>query len=650
VTYQINQANKLTVYRDQFWRYQSHFGGAALMDWAKVPRIYGLGTQYFLPIKYTSTLTNKLLLEAGWSHWGYDNTIFQIQPGVEQPYGSPAWYANAGRYDLVTGLQTTAFSESPGNGGYCCYRYIQPANVYQAAMSYVTGSHQVKAGFSHKSGYQRIITQETNAALVQRYRNGVPDSVSVAAHPSDAQSKVNHEAGIYVQDRWTMKRLTVNAGIRYEIVQAGVGATSSAAGRFIPARTTPELLPWPTFKDWAPRFNVVYDLFGNAKTALKASAGKYLSITGATQVALYNPIGISSDVRNWSDRDLSGLSLATNGDNIAQDNEIAPSTNPRFGRAADLRADPNLAREYSWDYSIGVQHEILPRVSVAATWYHTTNKNLWANQDAFYTVNNWTRIDIANPCSGDPKCGAATSVATIPVFNLNPGTRTGDLVTRSSDVDKRIYNGLEFSGQARLSGGTTIIAGFFTEHTVARTCDRNNPNQLRFCDQFGELFQELGATSPPPYRNEFKLSVSQPLPWSLIGSVSFLSYANAAPPTAASSFTAGSVVGTGAPIDYLGADYALPAVLPGGVSRTIPVTVALVAPGTLYFDRWNQLDISVKRQIKFGRYSVTPSFELYNALNSSVVVNALQIYGATYLRPTSTLPGRLMRLGGQFRF
>jgi len=181
-------------------------------------------------------------------------------------------------------------------------------------------------------------------------------------------------------------------------------------------------------------------------------------------------------------------------------------------------------------------------------------------------------------------------------------------------------------------------------------CDRNTPNQLRFCDQFGEQFQELGATSPPPYRGEFKVSVSQPLPWSFLGSLSFLIYANAAPPVAASSFTSGSVTGTGAPVDYLGADYALPATLPGGVSRTIPVTVALVAPGTLYFDRWNQLDISVKRQIKFGKYSITPSFELYNVLNSSVVVNALQIYGATYLRPTSTLPGRLMRLGGQFKF
>ena len=105
-----------------------------------------------------------------------------------------------------------------------------------------------------------------------------------------------------------------------------------------------------------------------------------------------------------------------------------------------------------------------------------------------------------------------------------------------------------------------------------------------------------------------------------------------------------------APVDYVGADFPVGATLPGGVARTIPITIGLIAPGQLYFDRWNQLDVSLKRTIRFGKYSITPSFELYNALNSNVVVNALQAYGATYLRPTGILAGRLMRLGAQVKF
>lgn len=652
VTWQINQQHKLTAYRDQFWRYQSHFGLGALMDAATVPEEYGLGTQYVLPIKYTATLTNKLLLEAGFSKWGYDNTIFTPVDGVAQAYGSSAWFARAARRDLGTGLLTVA------GGNDCCFRYIQPAHVYQAAVSYVTGSHQIKAGVQHKSGYQRIITQENNGALEQQYRNGVASSVSVAAAPADMQSKVNHDAGIYIQDRWTFKRMTINAGLRYEIFQGGVGATSAPAGRFVGARSTPELQVWPTWKNAVPRFNLVYDLFGNAKTAVKFAAGKYLSTIGATQIELYHPISRTSDTRNWFDCDLlagsrttcSGLSLPTNGDNIAQNNEIAATTNPRFGRASELQVDSNIEREYSWDYSIGLQHEVMPRVSLTGAWYYTRNGNLWANQDRAYTPANFTRFDIANPCLGDARCADASTIATVPVFNLNSGVSTGQIFTQSSALDKRRYHGFEISGQARLPKGTTIIAGFFTERTLTRACDRNNPNSLRFCDQFGEQFQELGATTTPPFRGEYKLSVSQPLPWGFNGSLSLLSFASAAPPAAATSFTLDRVVGTGAPIDYLGADFAVGATLPGGVARTIPITIGLISPGELYFERWNQMDFSIKRLVKAGRYSFTPSFELYNVLNSNVVVNAAQAYGANFLRPTGILAGRLMRIGVQFKF
>ncbi len=31
----------------------------------------------------------------------------------------------------------------------------------------------------------------------------------------------------------------------------------------------------PNWKDWAPRFSTVYDLFGNGKTALKYSLNRY---------------------------------------------------------------------------------------------------------------------------------------------------------------------------------------------------------------------------------------------------------------------------------------------------------------------------------------------------------------------------------------
>ena len=49
-----------------------------------------------------------------------------------------------------------------------------------------------------------------------------------------------------------------------------------AAGRFAPARffaAQPNMPNWGP--DWAPRLSAAYDLFGDGRTALKASASKY---------------------------------------------------------------------------------------------------------------------------------------------------------------------------------------------------------------------------------------------------------------------------------------------------------------------------------------------------------------------------------------
>ena len=84
ITWQATPKNKITTYRDQFWRYQSHFLGNATTDWATSPQEYQRGTQYVWPTKWTSTVSNRLLIEAGFQYWGYDNTLFVPQDGVLQ--------------------------------------------------------------------------------------------------------------------------------------------------------------------------------------------------------------------------------------------------------------------------------------------------------------------------------------------------------------------------------------------------------------------------------------------------------------------------------------------------------------------------------------------------------------------------------------
>ena len=87
---------------------------------------------------------------------------------------------------------------------------------------------------------------------------------------------MNADFGIYVQDSWRLtNRLTIARGIRFEYLNASIEARTAPAGRFVPARQFPEVPDLPNWFNIAPRFGVVYDLTGDARTALKGTINRY---------------------------------------------------------------------------------------------------------------------------------------------------------------------------------------------------------------------------------------------------------------------------------------------------------------------------------------------------------------------------------------
>lgn len=626
LTWQAAPKHKISTYRDQWWRYQSAIGATALDDWATVPGDYRPGFQFIWPTKYTYTASNRLLIEGGYARYTHHPTLFNPPEGVLQEPFTPAWYANTSRLDRDTGYETVA------GGNHCCWDTFTPSNVYTASATYVTGSHTFKTGVQGRWGFREASTQANNGALQRRYQNGLPQSVSVAGRPDFSRQDINRDVGFYAQDRWTIDRLTLNAGIRVESHKSGIAGTSTPAGRFVPARTIDGFNVFD-FTDVLPRFSVVYDLFGDARTALKFSAGRFVETRGWVELnSLYNPISSASEVRNWFDCDLipgsstcSGQMLPTNGDDIAQDNEIPPSTNPQFGFRGTLQPNPELERPASWDYSVSVQQEVASGVSVAAAWYHTYEDNTWGRQDRSITPDDFTPFLIPNPLGNGEM---------ITVYNLNPGVATGDVVMVSSDINKRTYNGFEVSGQARLPNGGLILGGWYADRKLSVLCDSNSPNDLRYCDQTGNLQQELGAVPALPFLHEFKFVIAHPLPWDFEGSLSFISYP-----------------GNGADgnVTWQNITYAVPAGLFPPPGRTVPVTVQLAAPGTNHLERWNQLDVSFKRVFRVGNLEFRPSVDVYNLTNNNTVLAEVEAYPA-HGRPISVHPGRLLRLGVLMRF
>jgi hypothetical protein len=69
------------------------------------------------------------------------------------------------------------------------------------------------------------------------------------------------------------------------------------------------------------------------------------------------------------------------------------------------------------------------------------------------------------------------------------------------------------------------------------------------------------------------------------------------------------------------------------------VTDGTIAPGTLYGDGVNELDLRLAKVLRFGRTRTNVGFDVYNLLNANPVLtyNAAFIPNGNWLVPTSVL-------------
>ena len=609
LTWQVNPRNKITAYDDYQWKYVGHLYTSGI-DVATASRTRPPVLKYTNGIKWTSTVSNKLVFDVGYGT-SVNAYTEKYQPGILKDPFTPAWYATAGRQDIIR--LTTTSASTPETGTYN-FRYMLISSA-----QYVTGSHALKMGVQWHIG-QTWNTADANADLVQRYRDGVPDSVIVYNTPTRLYALMGADFGLYLQDSWTLRRLTINPGIRYEYFNSSAQANAVEAGRFVPARSFAEIPDIPNWKNFAPRLGVVYDLTGDAKTAVKASVNKYNRNFTTDFANRYNPLALQSDTRNWSDCDfLPGTStcstrvLATNKDNIAQDNEIGPSNNLNFGRAPARHADPAIKRPYDIEYSLSVVRQLRTGVSVTAAWYRRDTYNLEQQLNTLVTVADYAAFTTPSPLNGEP----------VTIYNLNRSKQgLVDLLdTNATDRSTaRInYNGLELSFSARLPRGGSVFGGWSADKLVTVACASFDPNTFRYCDQ-----SQLGV----PFRHDFKFAGSYPIVWGVQVGAMLQSYAGL--PLAVNWTPAASVF--------------------PGAQRTQSVTINLIPPGSQYLDRWNQLDLSFRKTFKLGKYRVDGALDMFNASNSNVVLSQNQSFGSTLGQPQAVLQGRLLRVSSQIKF
>jgi hypothetical protein len=597
------------------------------------------------------TISNRLLFEFGQT---FANEHFQYipQPDIAQigdPKRPSITDQNTGiLYHMVNVTSQQDHTSKTYNG--------------RTVLSYVTGSHNLKVGSQWYFGHNRYELPNNNLQYTVNSASGTPVPISVTYFntPVASYHHLNMNMGIFAQEQWTFKKLTANAGVRFDYVNAQVDANAVPARTYAPAVSYDKIPNLPNWKDISPRFGVVYDLFGTGKTALKWNLGRFVQGMAIGIAQGFSPIlntANASQTRSWNDSfypvgdprrdnfypDCDPFIMGANG-------ECAATNNLAFGTLSGTAYAPNTVegwgtRGNNWETMFGIQHEVFPGLSVEGGYFYRSFHNAQVTDNLRVTPSDYTTYCVTAPVDARLPNGGGYQVCGLADLNPDKFGETQNVITLADQFGEvtQVFNGFDFSASARLPGGAVLQGGTATGYG-ASTLPAGGPTSFATnlktngCVVVDSPQQLVFFDVKPPLQTRVRFFAAYPLPWQ--GIRVSATYRNDPGPDIVANWAA--------PLASVQPSLGRP--LSGG-ART--VTVPLIAPGTVYTPRIHQVDFRVAKDFQINRLRIQPQFDVYNLLNGAYVLAQNNTYaptGTTWQRPTSIMQGRLMKVGVQVNF
>jgi len=552
----------------------------------------------------------------------------------------------------------------------------------------------------------------------------IPSTVNYTDGQTTFDEGVRYDA-LYAQDQWTLKRLTLGAALRFDHATSHYGSSCFGPNQFVPTAFCTSASDGVNYKDLTPRVAVAWDVQGNGKTAVKFSFGKFNN-AAAIGTGFYSAANPARRVTNqlqrpWTDTnadrkvdcDLNnsnpngecgalqfgfndvahfGKDPGTNGLTTVQCGRNDPGIDPRAIAYCNQYGQNVLSgwneRRGEWQFDLGVQREILPRLTGEFVYHRRVYTNISLSDgltigcDRFggatdFGTCNQALLSYSNPSYDffnvaapvDPKLPGGGGYTVTGLYDVHAFAVAPVTVQTYSNDWKYVWNGFDTNWNWRGPRGIFVQAGTSTSRINRNTCSAladlsNANNSLSSLVGHSDAPYQSGCLNFGPFQTNVRGSAVYTVPKvDVLVSAVFQSLPG-------TELTAVETISKSQAIWANSARATAPCALPSnGVgcflsSNTFAATtwsVPLLLNNQMFGDRINEWDMKIAKNIRFKGKRLNVGVDVYNIFNSDGITQFNTTYTATpdgkgpaannaWGQPLSLISPRYVRLQIQANF
>jgi len=340
-------------------------------------------------------------------------------------------------------------------------------------MDEMMGQHEFKSGIEYHDFKRETFSQKPGGGnyIITQERVGDPDNPdyyygtdatrSLYLNPGTAQESGEYYA-FYIQDDWAITdTITLNIGLRYEYAEFFNDNDDTdmpawkwgdfAASEFKNADGSYKDTAPMKFDDMlAPRIGFNWDIFGTGKTAIHAFYGRFYNPFDLSLPGMFQPF--SADQTATRDQQYIGPQWTDmNKDGIPDEDFFFDDANWETtgeDEPGDWNLlDPDLESEYTDEFMVGIEHEIMENFSIGLTYTHRETNDMVEDTGIF--------VDEDGNIVWTYRGGVKDDLSDLdPNKKFDPRDNGKDYakhlyyVTNASGNNRK-YNGLEINARAR---------------------------------------------------------------------------------------------------------------------------------------------------------------------------------------------------------